>query len=100
MHAQATPPFAIFDDFRPTVRVAVLVRWGLLAAFFFILHYRIEHDRTWVELNILASGLGGLNAYVTWRIVTRRPITWHYASILSTADLVVLTASVFLAGGL
>ena len=75
MHTQTAPPFAIFDDFRSIVRVDVLDRWGLLAAFFFVLHYRIEHDWTWAELNMLAPGLGGLNAYVNWRIIARRPIT-------------------------
>ena len=99
MHTHATPEFAIFDDYRPTVRVAVLIRWVLLAVFFFVLHYRIEHDQTWANLNILASALGGLNAYVTWRIVTRRPITWHDALILSVADLVMITASLFLTVG-
>lgn len=99
MHTQATPPFAIFDDYRPTVRVAVVIRWVLLAVFFFVLHYRIEHDQTWATLNILATGLGGLNAYVTWRIVTGRPITWHHALILSMADLAMITTSLFLVGG-
>ena len=46
MYAQTAPAFAIFDDFRPIVWVDVLVRCGLLAAFFFVLHYRIEHDWT------------------------------------------------------
>ena len=99
MQSQATPSFAVFDDYRPTVSFAVLVRWVLLAAWFFVLNYRIEYDRTWVYLTMLGVGLAALNAYVTWRIVTRRPITWHYALALSVADLTVITTFLCLAGG-
>ena len=100
MSDKATPSFAIFDDYRPTVSFAVLVRWVLLAAWFFVLHYKIEYDQTILILNVMALGLAALNAYVTWRIIARRPITWHYASTLSVADLIVITTSLFLAGGL
>ena len=97
---EATPPFAVFDDYRPTVSFAVLVRWVLLGAWFFVLHYRIDYDQTWLILQLLAAGLAALNAYVTWRIVTRRPVTRHHALMLSVADLTVITTSLFLAGGL
>ena len=100
MQNQATPSFAVFDDYRPTVSFAVAVRWVLLAAWFFVLHYRIEYDATWFILQAMAAGLAALNAYTTWRIVTRRPITWHRALMLSVGDLTVITTSLFLAGGL
>ena len=100
MNNQTTPPFTIFDDYRPTVKFAVLARWVLLGAWFFVLNYRIEYDRTWVYLTMLGVGLAALNAYVTWRIVKRRSISWHYGSLLSVADLMIITTALFLAGGL
>ena len=100
MQRQDTPSFAIFDDYRPTIRFAVFVRWVLLGPWFFVLHYRIEYDQTWFILQLMAAGLAALNGYVTWRIVTRRPVTWHYGLMLSAADLMVITTALFLAGGL
>ena len=97
---ELTPPFAVFDDYRPTVRFAVLVRWVLLGAWFFVLQYRVEYDGTLLALNAMAGALAALNGYVSWRITTRRAITWHYATVLSTADLVVITVALFLTQGL
>jgi len=94
------PDYAVFEDYRPTVGFAVLVRWVLLAAWLFVLNYRIEYDQTWAALIVMAGGLAALNAYMSWRIVTRRPISLHYAFALSVADLTVITASLFLVGGL
>ena len=48
---------------------------------------------------MLGIGLSALNAYVTWRIVTRKPITWHHPLALSLADLSVITTGIYLAGG-
>lgn len=100
MQAQATPAFAVFDDYRPTVSFAVLVRWVLLVAWFFVLHYRIEYDSTWLTLYTMAVGLAVLNAYMTWLLVTGRRISRIHAAGMSTADLVVITTSLFRAGGL
>ena len=32
MTGQATPSFAVFDDYRPTATIVVVVRWVLLLA--------------------------------------------------------------------
>ena len=94
-----SPSYANLEDYRPTVTFSVLVRWVLLGAWFFILNYRIEYDRTWMYLQLLGVGLAVLNAYVSWRIVTRRLISWHHALTLSVADLVVITTGFHLSGG-
>ena len=91
--------FAILENYRPTVSFAVIVRWVLLGAWFFLLHYRIDYDRTWVYLQMLGGGLAILNAYVTWKIVAGKPIRWHYAVTLSVADLAVITTGISLLGG-
>ena len=95
----ATPAFAIFDDYRPNVTVAVVVRWVLLGTWLFVLHYRTEQDTTWVALNGIAAGLVALNAYASWRIVTGRSITWLFAFALGVADLTVITAALFITEG-
>ena len=100
MQAQATPAFAVFDNYRPTVSFAVVVRWVLLVAWFFVLHYRIEYDSTWVTLYTMAVGLAALNAYMTWLLITGRPISRIHAAGMSAADLAVITTFLFRAGGL
>ena len=40
-NVQATlPAFAIFDDYRPTVTISVVIRWLLLGTWFFLNNYR------------------------------------------------------------
>ncbi len=99
-HNQSVPAFAIFDDYRPTVAMAVAVRWVLLLAWFFLNNYRVELDQFHTILNLLGAVLAGLNAYMTWRVFRGRSITWRHACALSTTDLVVITAGLFLAGGI
>ncbi len=95
MSSQASPPFAVFDDYQPTVSFAVLVRWVLLVAWFFVLHYRVEYDGIWLVLTLMSVALAALNAYMTWLIVTGRPINQHLAVGLSVADLTVITVVFF-----
>jgi hypothetical protein len=57
------------------VGIAVVVRWLLLLAWFAMNNYRVEHDLFNLLLNLMGAGLVLLNAYMTWRLVTRRPIT-------------------------
>jgi signal transduction histidine kinase len=100
LHNQPVPPFAIFDDYRPTVAMAVAVRWVLLLAWFFLNNYRVEPDLFHTVLNLLGAGLAALNAYMTWRVFRGGSITWRHACALSTTDLAVITAGLFLTGGI
>jgi signal transduction histidine kinase len=99
MQNQPLPKFAIFDDYRPTVAITVVVRWLLLATYFFLNTYRVEEDLVHGVLNLNAAVLALLNLYMTWRLVTGRPITWYHALTLSLADLIVITVGLFLRGG-
>ncbi|MBM3942675.1 MAG: sensor histidine kinase [SAR202 cluster bacterium] len=94
------PAFAIFDDYRPTVAMAVAVRWVLLLAWFFLNNYRVEQDLNHSVLNLLGAVLAAVNGYMTWRIWRGRSITWRHACTLSATDLAVITAGLFLAGGI
>ena len=95
MQEQAVPQFAAFGDYRPTLTITVVVRWVLLAVFISMNNYRVDLDSTWLVLNLLAFGLAGLNAYMTWGILQRRRLTWVHALIISTADLGVITAALY-----
>ena len=100
MQQQATPAFAIFDDYRPTVGISVVIRWLLLSAFLAMVNYREEHNSTWIVFNGVGVGLALANAYVTWRLLAHRPITWRYALAMSLLDLIVITVALYLSNGL
>ena len=88
--------YAVFDDYRPTLTITVIVRWLLLAVFISMNNYRVDIGSSWLTINFMAFALAGLNAYMTWRILQQRRLTWVHALIISTADLVVVTASLYL----
>ena len=96
----ALPPFAIFDDYRPTVSIAVIIRWLLLGTWFFLNNYRVETDTIHLVLNLLGAGLALLNGFMTWRLIKGLPVTWRHALALSITDLTLITVGLFLRGGL
>ncbi|PKB64165.1 MAG: hypothetical protein BZY80_03615 [SAR202 cluster bacterium Io17-Chloro-G2] len=97
---QSLPPFAIFDDYRPTITIAVIIRWLLLGVWFFLNNYRVEADNIHLVLNFMGAGLALLNGYMTWRLISGLPATWRHALTLSAADLTLITVGLFLRGGL
>jgi signal transduction histidine kinase len=100
MQNQSAPSFAIFDDYRPTVAIAVAIRWLLLLTWFALNNYRVENDLPHLILNLMGIALAALNGYMTWRVWQRRPITWQHAFALSITDLAMITVGLFLAGGM
>jgi hypothetical protein len=100
MQNQSAPSFAIFDDYRPTVTIAVAIRWLLLLTWFALNNYRVENDLPHLILNLMGVALVALNGYMTWWILKHRPITWQDAFALSITDLVMITAGLFLTGGM
>ena len=99
MQQQTIPAFAIFDDYRPTVGITVATRWLLLGAWMAMINYREVHDSVWVAFNSMGTGMVVANAYVSWRIIAGKTITWHHALSLSLLDLMIITAALFMAGG-
>lgn len=100
MQNQPIPSFAIFDDYRPTVAIAVVIRWVLLFTWFALNNYRVENDFSHLLLNLMGAGLAVFNGYMTWRIIKQRPVTWRHALTLSVLDLSMITGGLFLKGGL
>ena len=96
MQQQAAPAFAIFDDYRPTVTITVIIRWLLLFAWLAMTNYRQAHDADWVAFNLMGAGMGVANAYPSRRIVTNRPIGWHHALALSLMELAVIATGLYI----
>ena len=95
MQGQITPPFTIFDDYRYSQWIAVVVRWFLLAIWLVLLNYRTDYGALSLgSLNAMGVALVALNGYVHWRIWKGRPITRHYALALSIMDLAIITSGI------
>ncbi len=86
------PDYAVFDDYRYSQRIAVVVRWFLLTAWLFLINYRPDSGSAIYVLNGMGIALVGLNGFVHWRIWQGRPITGHYVAALSLMDLAIITA--------
>ena len=86
------PDYAVFDDYRYSQRIAVVVRWFLLAAWLFLVNYRPDSGNAIYVLNGMGIALVGLNGFVHWRIWQGRPITGRYVAALSIMDLTIITA--------
>ena len=95
MASRPLPTYATFDDYTDNQRVAVLVRWFLLA-FWLVLHnYRpAVGDITFFINNGLALTLAVLNGFVQWRIRIGRPITRPYVLALGATDLAFITLGI------
>ena len=94
MEENEVSSYAVFDDYRYSQRIAVVVRWFLLVAWLFLINYRSEYNLTLVILNSMGGALAVLNAYVHWRIWVGRPITKGYVFALSLMDLAIITAGI------
>ena len=100
VNSKTVPEYAVFDDYRYFVRVAVLVRWFLLVVWFFLQNYRADFgDVTYYTNTVLASFLAIVNAYVGWRIWKAKPITLWHALGPGGLDLLFITTGIFTADG-
>ncbi len=96
---EQVPAYAVFDDYRYTQRIAVWVRWFLIAVWLSLHNYRAEIPELsltsdFVAMNLLVISVGILNAYLHWRIVTDRPLTLPYVIAMSTMDLAIITIGI------
>ena len=65
MSISRVPSYAVFDDHTYSQRIAVMVRWFLLATFMFLIHYRkSETDLLLYSYTAMSVVLGILNGYV------------------------------------
>ncbi len=87
------PSYAVFEDYRSSQRVAVVVRWFLLFTFLALVNFRSDEAYI-LAFNAMGAALIVLNGYVHWRIVKGRPITWRYVLALSLMDLTMITVGI------
>ena len=52
-----------------------------------------------MALNVMVLELAALNAYLHWRILTGRSLTWHNVLSASAADLVLITLAILITNG-
>ena len=95
MTGDRLPGYAVFDDHVYSQRVAVVVRWFLLATWLALVNYRPDVDAAalWY-LNGMGVALALLNGYIHWRIIRDRPISERYVIALSIFDLSIITAGI------
>lgn len=92
----AVGTYADFEDYRSTQRIAVMVRWFLLIAWFLINNYRTDFDYPVIITDILAGGVALANAYLHWRIWRGRPVAASMAMSMSVIDLTMITLGIAL----
>ncbi len=95
MEQRDVPNYAVFDDYRSSQRIAVVVRWFMLATWLTLINIR-SHEPNLPYLNAMGLVLVAVNGYVHWRIWRGRPITWPYVLALSLMDLTVITAGIMI----
>ncbi len=87
------------DDLLYGVRISVWVRWFLLIAWLLQFNYRPNFAHpAYIPSTLFAVLVLALNAYVHYRILTNRPVTWRWALALSAMDVTMITAGIFVSG--
>lgn len=94
MNQGQLPAYAVFDDYRYSQRIAVLVRWFVVLGWLALINYRVSLTTTLLALNLMGAGLLIVNGYTQWRISRDRPITRRWVLALSAMDLAVITAGI------
>lgn len=85
------------DGLRYSMRVSVWVRWFLLVAWLAQFNYRPDFSHpAYVPTMSLAVLLLALNAYVHYRLWSNRPTSWRWALLLSTMDVLTVTAGLII----
>lgn len=83
------------EDLRFSLRISVWVRWFLLIAWLLQFNYRPNFAHpAYIPTTLLAVLVLALNAYVHYRLRTNRAATWRWALLLSTTDVIVVTAGI------
>ena len=90
------------DGLRYVATISVRAHWFVIAVLFFELVYRpylyfgVPRYATYALLLLV---LIGFNGYIHYRLLSRRPITWHWPAALYALDVVLISAVVALSTG-
>ena len=75
------------------------MRWFLLIAWLLQFNYRPNFAHpAYIPSTLFAVSVLALNAYVHYRIESKRPVTWRWALALSTMDVTMITAGIVVSG--
>ena len=75
------------------------MRWFLLIAWLLQFNYRPNFAHpAYLPTTLFAAAVLALNAYVHYRIATKRPVTWRWALALGVMDAVMITAGIVISG--
>ena len=81
-------------------KVSVWGRWFVWLVAVFLLAYRpADWYPAKIEYVFLHVPLVTLNGLVHYRLLTNRPVTWHWLLALSAMDIVLITADIVIGGG-
>ena len=87
------------NDLLYGVRISVWVRWFLLIAWLLQFNYRPNFAHpAYVPTTVFAVLVLVFNAYVHYRIESKRPVTWRWALALSVLDVTMITAGIVVSG--
>ena len=95
MSERNTSTHATFEDYRSSQRIAVVIRWFILLPWLAFINYGAQKPAH-PAVNSLGAILIILNAFIHWRILKGRPITWPYVFALSLMDLCLITTGILL----
>ena len=88
------------DDLLYGMRISIWVRWLLLIAWFAQMNYRPNFsDPNYLSNTLFAATLLAFNAYVHYRTLTNRSVTWRWMLALSVMDATMITAGLAVSSG-
>jgi DNA-binding CsgD family transcriptional regulator len=74
VESRPVPSYAVFDDLYYGQRIAVIVRWFLLAIYLGLINYRINPDNPMLLLDGIGAAVATVNVYLTWRVWKARRV--------------------------
>ena len=90
------------DGLRYVATISVRVHWFVIAVLFFELVYRpylYFGVARYAPYPLLLLTLIGFNAYIHYRLLSNRPITWHWPVALYALDVFLVSAAAALSDG-
>ena len=84
------PSYAVFDDLHYGERIAVIVRWFLLAIYLGLINYRINPDNPMLLLDGIGAAVATVNVYLTWRVWKARRVPRLLPLFAGVMDLILI----------
>ena len=99
MESRHVPSYAVFDNLYYGQRIAVIVRWFLLAIYLGLINYRINPDNPMLLLDRMGAAVAAVNVYLTWRVWKARRLPRLLPLFTGVMDLTLITGGIFMTTG-